>query len=367
MKVGIITRHAVANYGSVLQAYATQKAIEKTGHESEIINYIRKDEFDTNISRTMLYRNSHWNRNAFSRLVYMTLQTPVYTSTFRTFQQYTKRLLKQTSKVYSTSEEMKRELDYDVFCAGSDQIWGQIGCSDYDGCYFLDFAKDGKKCISYASSFGKENLSEELTQNLPGLLSEFDHISVREASAKELVKNAGYDSSHVLDPTLLLDYMEWDAVADKRELRKGYVLIYQLHENKDLEKYAKEFAERAGKPLVRISNSFLYHFKTGRLCYMPTPEMFLALIKSADYVITDSFHATVFSLIFERKFVDILPNNTGTRITSLLELLGLESRVVSDLNDYDLAKQEIDYKRVNRILHEERKKSLSILKNMIEQ
>ncbi|WP_408071428.1 polysaccharide pyruvyl transferase family protein [Butyrivibrio sp. JL13D10] len=366
MKVGVLTRHAVANYGSVLQAYATQKAIEKTGHESEIINYIRKDEFDINISKTMLFRNKAWNSNLLRRIVYIILQTPVYTSTFRTFRKYTKRLLKETRRVYFTSEEIQNNTNYDLYCVGSDQVWGQIGCSEYDPCYFLDFARDGEKCISYASSFGKDSISESLRKELPKLLIKFDNISVRESSAKELLAELGICSHHVLDPTLLLTKKEWNEIADDNQKYHGYVLIYQLHDNKLLEKYAKDFANYIGKRLIRISNSFLYYFKSGKLCYMPSPERFLSLIKNADYVITDSFHATVFSLIFERKFVDILPTNTGTRIISLLKMLKLEDRIVTDYDDFSKLENEVNYINAKKILSEERRNSLFILKEMIE-
>lgn len=366
MKVGIITRHAVANYGSILQAYATQRAIEKIGHQSEIINYIRKDEHGFRISSTMLKRNKTWNSNMVKRIIYLVLQTPIYASTFYAFRRFARSFVKESAKEYSTSEDLAANVDMDVYCTGSDQVWGMIGNDEYDENYFLSFVPEQKKCIAYAASFGKETLSDELMTNLPRLIGKYTHIGVRENSAKEIIEHIGFESTQVLDPTLLLTKEDWESVIKGKVNSEGYVLTYQLHENKNIEKYAEKFAKKANKKLIRISVSLLYAAKSGELAFMPSPEEFLELFKKADFVITDSFHATVFSIIFEKNFIDVLPLGTGTRITSLLELLGLKDRVVSDFTDFSLMYNQIDYTPVNQKLDFEREKSLRYLKYMIE-
>lgn len=365
MKVKIITRHAVANYGSILQAYATQKAIEKLGHESEIINYVRYDEQGKNISDTMLRRNKKWNSNIILRSIYKILQTPVYNGTYKAFEKFRNGFLKESEQLYSSDEDLRMLPEADVYCTGSDQVWGIIGNVDYDKNYFLDFAS-GKKCISYAASFGKSDLSEKLKQDLSNLLKKYSSVLVREKSAKELLGNFGVKAEQVLDPTLLLNKEEWEKVTDNSIKDTGYVLIYQLHNNKKLEKYAKEFADRTGRKLIRISVSWLYMFKSGKLVYLPTPGEFLGYFKNCDYVITDSFHATVFSIIFNKEFVDVLPKGTGTRIVSLLEILGLENRVVDDYNDFSIIDKMIDYTLVKKKLKQEQIKSLELLKDSIE-
>lgn len=365
MKVKIITRHAVANYGSILQAFATQKAIEKLGYDSEIINYIRYDEQGKNISDTMLRRNKKWNRNFITRFIYKLLQTPVYNGSYKKFAKFRKGFLNESNVLYSCDEDLKELPDADVYCTGSDQVWGKIGNVDYDKNYFLDFVPEGKKCISYASSFGKSQISNELINNLNNLLKKYSHITVREDSAVELLKKMNMNSSQVLDPTLLLNRSEWEDVINNTLKSKDYVLIYQLHEDKKLEKYAQEFAKKVNKPLIRISISLLYKFKSGKLAYLPTPNEFLEYFKNCEYVITDSFHATVFSIIFNKKFVDILPLGTGTRIVSLLKLLGLEKRIVNDYNDFSLIGKDIEYNEINRRLEAERKKSINILNDII--
>lgn len=365
MKVNIITRHAVANYGSVLQAYATQKAIEKLGHESEIINYVRYDEQGKNISDTMLRRNKKWNSNIIFRCIYKIVQTNIYNGTYKAFKRFRKGFLNESEQLYSCDDDLKNVPEGDVYCTGSDQVWGMIGNVNYDKNYFLDFAL-GKKCISYAASFGKSDLSTELKKDLSGLLKKYSSVLVREKSAKELLESLGIKSEQVLDPTLLLNEDDWNEVTDNNIKDKGYVLIYQLHNNKKLEKYAKDFADRTGKKLIRISVSWLYMFKSGKLVYLPTPGQFLGYFKNCDYVITDSFHATVFSIIFNKSFVDVLPKGTGTRIVSLLEILGLKNRIVDNYEDFSLIDKVIDYTLVKEKLQREQIRSLKLLKDSIE-
>lgn len=156
MKVGIITRHAVANYGSILQAYATQKAIQNFGFESEIINYIRYDEQGDNIAKTMLKRNKFWNKNNITRLIYLKLQTSNYKKSYEKFLEFRKGFLNETEVLYSSNNELIKNIpNEDIYCTGSDQVWGRIGLSEFDRTYFLDFVPTNKKCISYASSFRK--------------------------------------------------------------------------------------------------------------------------------------------------------------------------------------------------------------------
>lgn len=365
MKVKIITRHAVANYGSILQAYATQKVMENLGCESEIINYVRTDEQGLNISDTMLRRNARWNRNAVTRLIYKMLQTPVYNGTYQKFKKYREDFLVESEKLYSTDEELKELPEADIYCTGSDQVWGSIGNVQFDPNYFLEFVPEGKKCISVAASFGSDSIPECLSEELPKMLKKYSDITVRESSAVQLLDKLGMKSKQMLDPTLLLERSEWEKICDPNIKEKGYVLIYQLHEDKKLEQYAEDFAKSVGKPLIRISISWLYRFKSGKLAYMPSPQKFLTYFSNCDYVVTDSFHATVFSIMFNKKFIDILPQNTGTRIVSLLSLLGISERIVSDYSDMVTPTKDIDYTVVNKILAEERKKSLCDLERMI--
>lgn len=369
MKIDIITRHSVPNYGSLLQSYATQNAIEKMGYESEIINYTRYEERYENLANTLI-KGKKWDKNFVLRFIYKIIQTPNYSRMYKNFFLYRKNFLKETQIEYGNIEELNDNIpDADVYCSGSDQIWGKIGTADFDEAYFLEFAK-GKKCISYASSFGKTKLTDSLNINLDRLLGKYTNILVREDSAKELLNHRGFNNvEQVLDPTLLLEKKEWDELANKstRNVKGDYILIYQLHDNKDFDKYAEKFARKKGMKLLRISPS-LYHFtRSGKLIYLPNQFDFLKYFKNAKYILTDSFHATVFSIIFNKKFIDILPlNKTGTRIESILRLFEIKNRILPSYENMSLIDEPIDYDNVNILLEKERNRSIDLFKNAIE-
>ncbi len=321
MKVDIITRHAVANYGSLLQSYATQKTFEKLGLDAEFINYTRYDERANNLAKTHV-KGKKWDKNIFTRTLYTLIQTWNYSHEYKAFEKYRKGFINETDTLYGSIEELiKNPPEADLYCTGSDQIWGKIGTSNYDSAYFLDFVKD-KKCISYAASFGKEKIDSNLEENLPTLLEKYSYILVREDSAKNIVKRAGIDNvEQVLDPTFLLSKEEWENLAEKKPKYTNYVLVYQLHNNKKFNKYAKEFAKAHNKKLLRLTPSIYHKARGGKLIYLPTQYEFLSYFKNADYILTDSFHATVFSIMFNKKFKNISPGETSTRITSILKLM----------------------------------------------
>lgn len=370
MKVELITRHAVPNYGSLLQSYATQFAIEKLGHDSEIINYIRYDEKSKNLAKTLV-KGKKWDKNKITRLIYNLIQVPNYVHQYNRFFKYRKKLLKESKDEYNSLEQLKNNVPIcDVFCSGSDQIWGSIGKDIYDEAYFLSFA-EGKKCISYASSFGKTELNKELLYNLNRLLKKYKKILVREDSAKKILKESGLNNvEQVLDPTLLLSKKDWEKLADntKLKLKDKYILIYQLHNDKKFDEYAKKFAKIKGLKLLRISTSIYHIFRNGKLIYLPSPSEFLKLFENAEYILTDSFHATVFSIIYNKKFMNVLPTNkTATRIESLHRLFNIEQRILQDFNDVESIDFTIDWNEINSILNQKRKESLKLLKSAIEE
>lgn len=365
MKIDIITRHAVANYGSLLQSYATQKTFEKLGFDVEFINYTRYDERAEGLAKTHV-KGKKWDKNIITRKLYIVIQKWNYAHMYKAFEKYRKNFINETEIQYGDMEELlKNRPKADIFCTGSDQIWGKIGQTEYDPAYFLEFTNK-EKCISYAASFGKEKISKELKQKLPKLLEKYSQILVREDSAVDIVKDAGFANvQQVLDPTLLLEKEEWEKLTNTMPKEKNYVLVYQLHNNKEFNKYAKEFAKKHNKRLIRVSTSLYHIVRGGKFIYLPDQFQMLSYFLNADYILTDSFHATVFSIIFNKKFKDILPNETSTRIISILKLVGLEDRILKDYNDFDSIDKEINYGGINNILSKERKKSIKALENAI--
>lgn len=369
MKIDIITRHAIANYGSLLQAYATEKIFDKLNIENEIIDYVRVEENSKNLVKTYMKNFKKWNRNFITRVIYKIIQKPNLDIMNNKFAEYRKKYLKLTPKQYKNKNELMEDLPQaDIYCTGSDQVWGQIANDEYDENYFLEFVPNDKRCIAYSASFGKNELSENLKIRLPELMEKYSDIMVRELSAIKILNASGIDNVKlVLDPTLLLSKEEWEKNLDiKNNEKEQYILTYQLHHNKEFDKYLKKLAKKTNLKVVRISSSIYYKFKYGKFIYLPNLEQFLTYFKNAKYVVTDSFHGTVFSIIFNKQVIGVLPGKTGTRIESILKLFGMEDRIVNDYNDMSIINKEIDYKKVNDILDKERKKSIEYLRKAIE-
>ena len=367
MKVAFITRHTPSNYGSVLQAYATQRAIEGLGHEAVCINYIRTDELPENRTKTLL-SVSRWNKNAATRLLYSVTQKPVFDAAGKRFDRYRKNMLTLTDECWNTPEELAQNLPKaDVYMTGSDQVWNTVGTGVIDPAYFLSFVPDGKKKVAYAGCFGTKTVRDEDRDNITKWLKRYDHITIREKSGVELAQSLGVCAEQVLDPTFLMSPKDWLGILPKKEKTESYVLVYQLHPNKEFQTYAKEFARRKKMRLIRVHPYFHHIFKPGKFVFCPPVEEFLWYIKNADYFLTDSFHGTSFAIGLNTQFVDVLPNVYSERNRSILATAGLENRILMSCDDFKIADKPIDFTAVNRKINAERTRSAEILRKIIEE
>lgn len=364
-KVAFITRHAVSNYGSVLQAYALQTAIEGLGHEAVCIDYIPADETPDQIADTLL-EDSRWNKNAATRAAYKLTQRPVFKSASSKFEAYRGGLLKLSKKSYHDGQSLKDDLpEADVFMTGSDQVWNTIHHNKIDPVYFLSFT-DGVRKTAYAASFGSDSVIEENKEAITKYIKDYDQITIREKNGVEACKRLGVKAEQVLDPTLLLDKSDWERIIPEGQSKQKYVLVYQLHPNKQFQTYAKQFAKNKGLKLVRVHPYFHHVVKPGKFVNCPPIGEFLRLINDAEYLLTDSFHATAFAIGLNTDFVDVLPNLYSERISSVLGLVGLENRVLKSYSDFSAADQKIDFAKVNSMIKDERERSIQLLKQLIE-
>lgn len=363
MDIKVITRHAPSNYGSLLQSIATLRVFKKLGHDCTVIDYRRKDEQGINSVLSPLKGKAEWNANFAKKILYVLLRYPENKVAEIKFGKMRNHFLKMTRKCERLQD--LKSLSADCFVTGSDQVWGPTMNGDFDEAYFLSFASNCRK-IAYAASFGKTQFTENTVVAYEKLLKRYNAIAVREDSAVKMLNEWQIPcEGQVLDPTLMMTGEEWCQFIDK-DIDGQYVLVYQLHNNPKLCDYAKRFAKQVGLPLLRVSPTF-HQFKWGgKFMYLPNLPEFLSLIKNSSYMITDSFHGTAFALNFNKQFIEILPNTkTGSRNQSILNLTGLTDRIVTDYEDFSIAKREINYVKVNEILAKERKKSLNILKKML--
>ena len=368
MVVNVITRHAPTNYGSLLQAIATQRVIMNLGHECRIINYIPKCETGVRMAITQLEQKTKWRRNPIKKAIYLMVAEPETLLMDRKFLAMRKKYLLM-GPCCATTGELKKlyaEKKDEVFLTGSDQVWGPISTGHYDPTYFLDFVPKSSRKLAFAASFGKAIFDEQTLKEYGVLLKKYDSLAVRENVAVELLKKMDISAKQVLDPTLLMDADAWSEYVKPMKKPEKYVLVYQIHANSDLDHYAVKFAEKAELPLLRVSPLLHQAKRSGKFVYCPDISGFLDLVKNADYMVTDSFHGTAFAINFNTQFVEVLPNTgTSSRNQSILELTGLTDRIVRDLNDFSYIDQEIDFKEANEKIGTGRIESIRILEEML--
>lgn len=363
MNVKVITRHTPNNYGSLLQSIATIRAIESLGHTCEIIDYWKCEEIGLKAIKSSLNGKPEWKRSLFKKMVYVILRYPGDVIATRRFNRMRAKYLKLTGRYYSKNE--LNQLNADVFMTGSDQVWGPMMDGKYDDVYFLEFVKQGRK-VSYAASFGRTEFSSEIISAYKKMLLRYDALTVRESSAVLLLNDWEVPCvGQVLDPTLLLNAKQWGEYMGS-PIKGDYVLIYEIHNNPRLDDYAKRFAKYVGLPLVRVSPTLHQVGRGGRFVFCPEVGTFLSYVKHAKFMLTDSFHGTAFAINFNVRFIEVLPNNkTGARNQSILQLTGLQNRIVTDFNNFSLADKYIDFEVANEIIQRERVKSMDLLNKII--
>lgn len=368
MKIGILTLPISENYGGILQAVALYRLLHAQGHDVVLV-YKEK-----------LSSEKVWKKIIKEILVKIPFQDfKNLKANKKTREEWQKRkkfhrpfieneIFKISKDLYTKKEleNFVKKENFDAVIVGSDQVWRKKYINDtYYKSYFLDFVDGSKtKKIAYAASFGKDQWEGEGdSEDIAKLLKDFAAVSTREASGVDICKNSfSYnEAKHVLDPTLLMskEFYTAEIIAKYHtsNIPKGGLVTYVLDEAEE----KKEIIEFVIKNYDFKNAYHLKGFNSSKTTDS-VPEWLAALV-NADFVVTDSFHGMVFSMIFEKNFVVIGNHNRGLdRFVSLLSLVGLEDRLVFSLNDLNDKKLEsIDYSRVNKILEDEKKKSLEFL------
>lgn len=366
MKTGTITYHRAVNYGAVLQTFALQKVLDKLDVDNEVIDY-RADYIEW-IYKPFCMRDRKNLRDFFKIL----RGAPIKNKKRNQFFKFIKNNIRVSQKAYTKETLDEANNIYDLFIAGSDQVFN-LDCSNYDTNYLLDFVKEDNKKTSYAASFGFDEMPKEDVKEYKRLLSGFNNISVREAQGVKIVEKAiNKEAIEVLDPTLLISAEEWNQFVGKTENdKKGYILIYALLPSKTLIEFANKLQELTGLEMVFVKDSLTkegHNILNKNVKYLKDvePFEFVKLISNAEYVITNSFHGTAFSINFNKKFfTELLAPETkvNSRLENILDMLNLRDRQLVNLDSITL--DEVDYEKVNKILDERRNKSVDYLKNIL--
>ena len=360
MKAGLVTFYHIHHYGALLQAAATERAVESLGGECEIIDYYVNQNND-------LFRKPTGVGSAAAD-VHTALHYKALRDRYQRFERFSKDHLRISGHRFESLEELRSaELPYDLILSGSDQIWNPKIFPDgrFDPVFFGAFSSRRK--IAYAPSFGVPHIPEGMEEELRSYLEQFSHISVRERQGREIVKEiTGKDVPVVLDPTLLLTAEQWSAMAAPPDRSGGYILCYCISKPGALAPYIQRLAEETGLPVVQLCGIRQKVHPKAACVLDAGPSEFLGLFQNASYVCTNSFHGTVFSVQFQKPFFTaVAPSELAapesSRTFSILSRLGLTERIIGTGATAGLD-DTIDWADVDRRLRAARQSSLDYLR-----
>lgn len=354
MKVGIVTFQETNNYGANLQNYALQQAVRQLGGTPETIDYRSRY-----IGRP--YGLAHLKNKGLGTYLFGVVGYLVYALRTKNTKRFRRRIA-YSPKVKRDGLAAMNDC-YDCFLTGSDQVFNHK-LTGMDGTYMLDFVNDKSRCHSYAASLGLAALEPEVQAQYKAWLSEFASLTVREQTAAEVLSEVlDREVSVVSDPCFLLERTDWEQVVVEPKMKKPYVFVYELAMSKDVVALAQKIAKEKGLKIVfapfPMGKAALGSWRLGA-----GPGEILGLIRDAEYVVTDSFHGTLFSILFNKAFYTrIAEKKIGSRISDLLTKCGLEDRLLDP--SMETFSSDIDYTAVNAIIDEYRRESRQKLSAMI--
>lgn len=355
-RIGILTFHRAINNGAVLQTYALSTALNLLNVDAKYIDYVSPKILKDYEILPLLKR-----RTLKAMVVFFLVDINVM-STQKKFNKFIKLFIPLSHCDINDENEMVNT--FDALLSGGDQIWN-LQLTDNDTNYYLDFTNKIKK-YSYGTSFGRTEFSEENKDRISKLLIQYKKIFVREESGKNLIDSLISTKATVVpDPVFLLTKEQWISNFKLTKWNRGeYILYFELHKSELMRDYARKMAQKYNCKILRITNDF-FCIKDMKNVKRTGPIEFLNYILNAKMVITDSFHAASFSIIFNKllyiglKEGDIAYLNT--RIDNMVSIFGIQKAIITT----DMAENNIDYNSVNSILEAERIKGYMALKEII--
>lgn len=366
--IGICTPFQINNYGTKLQAYAVQNKIKELGLDYEIINFNKKSDLRPN---KLYYRycNKSFIKSKLKKKKKADINIKIRNDAISSFDNSHYKL---TKVINGYNNLVKYSKKYDALICGSDQIW--LPSSINHPTATLEFGAKGVRRISFAPSFGLSEIPKNQTRRYRRFLNKFDYISVRETSGYEIIKSVtNKEAKVILDPTLTVNRQVWDKLCSESRIniKEKYIFCYFLGASEEHRKSVYEIAKKNNLKIVTLP-----HFKefnkadeelTDIRLYDVTPCDFISLIRNAEIVCTDSFHGTVFSILYHKnvysfeRFNSNDKKSTNSRIHSLMSLLEINNRIVSNSNNYYIDENKIDYDRVDKNLNALREETNSFL------
>lgn len=379
----LICNYYIRNYGSVLQSYATFRILNELGHDTQVICYRdrpsrkAKAEIALRIRLKYLADRSMVKQKVRKLLHGDSAFARILQSRGEAFDAFNRDVLRFTEACDSPSAAAACLEPGETVVIGSDQLWGPEDIiRDY---HTLNWVPAGHRKVAYATSFGVKQLPEFVKERAKRFLSDMDRISVREASGVGIVGAlTGKAVPQVCDPTLLLPGEAWADLAAPRLVEEPYIFLFFIGDNPGQRKAVRDFARRRHLKIAAIQHLDRYIASDEGIADLTfnaaSPREFLTLIRDASYVFCDSFHAAIFSVQFEKRFLifnrygDNAYGSRNSRIDSLCSRLGMEDRRAGEGDDLDRKiDQPVDYRRVKEALNQWRAASLDYLQKALEE
>ena len=348
------------NYGAVLQAYALQTVLKKLGASPRILDYRLR--ITMNTYRVLPKVTGFTTLRHFLRMI------PTYPAKWRSvqaFKRFKRECLLLTSP-YSGYEALKKNPpEADIYLTGSDQVWNPKIC--FDPAYYLLFGDPKTVRASYAASVGISVMPEEYREEFARRVAQVPIRSVREEDGQRLLKGMGIDSVVHIDPTLLLSVKDYERIAAKRLVKGKYILVYLLILPENYREYIAALRARyPGYEVIDISGYDEVTDLGDRRMMDIGPREFVALIRDAAFVLTSSFHGTVFSVIHGREFAAVLPQGTGARIVGLLTKLGIGKQIIQTPAQLETQDFAYDHEQVQKRIQDEKESALAYLRDILQ-
>ena len=376
MKIGILTLPSSFNYGGILQAFALQRVLDKLGYDNVILCRERPRQ---GTAINIKIRIKDIIKKLLGKPIYKVPNKEQISIIEKECSCFIGTFMRKTKQVaYCTSDlaQLCKNNGIDTIIVGSDQVWRPHMTANIRN-YFIDFAGEEINKIAYAASFGvdKWEYNSEDTAKCAELVKEFKLVTVREDSGVRLCNEyLGIDATHVLDPTMLLEPEDYVSLVEisNTNTSNGNLFCYILNNNLNKDKFIDKMAKCTGcKPFSVMPKRDPYFNnnvnKNINECIYPSPAAWIRAFMDAKYVITDSFHGTVFSIMFNKPFWVIGNKSRGNaRFESLLKMYKLEHRYIENINNADInLLSPIDWNSVNNIRRERKEFSINILSKAI--
>lgn len=362
MTIKTITCHEVYNHGASLQEYALLKYLNENGRVAEAIHY--KPDYLSGHFKLWAVSNPKFDRPLL-KLLYLLAKLPnrlISLKRKKVFDEFHKKYIPTGKIRYTSNAALKNNLpEADTFICGSDQIWNSFFQNGKDPAFYLNFVPENKLKIAYAASFAIDHLAEDVKPLVKENVSRLQAVGVRETSGVKILNELGiHNATQVLDPVFLLPKVHWLRLV--KPINERFIFVYDFDCNPVIKEIALRLKKQKGWKIYTVNQNIDYADKN---YWLEGPETFLSLVAQSQFNLTNSFHSTAFSILFQQQFVVVnRMEQINTRMRDLLDLFQLTAYLVSNIEEFE-GLEKIDYETINELLEGHKQRSKEFLVNAL--